>query len=215
VFAWLRLIDRLNIRNILRRKKHKLQGNDYNCVLCTNHYEETTFHLFFSCHFSRECPSGNQLRFDLDFHSMMEEASVQFHSKFFMDVFIIGAWLIWKQRNDWVFNRPDPPSKDGKLASSRKPIFKQLECVIARRWPSKALCNIIASLPFLFLFIVFSIFIGQLGPECIVLFFQLINKVFCTSGVSLAVFDQKKIVHHLIPLLVIYSSASYHLFFTT
>jgi hypothetical protein len=39
---------------------------------------------------------------------MMEEASAQFHNKFFMDIFIIGAWLIWKQRNDWIFNRIRP-----------------------------------------------------------------------------------------------------------
>jgi hypothetical protein len=25
-----------------------------------------------------------------------------------MDIFIIGAWLIWKQRNDWIFNRARP-----------------------------------------------------------------------------------------------------------
>jgi hypothetical protein len=48
---------------------------------------------------------GINWRFDLHFHSMMEEANAQFHNKFFMDIFIIGAWLIWKQRNDWIFNR--------------------------------------------------------------------------------------------------------------
>jgi hypothetical protein len=39
-------MDRLNVRNILRRKKHKLQGNNYNCVLCYENTEETTFHIF-------------------------------------------------------------------------------------------------------------------------------------------------------------------------
>jgi hypothetical protein len=29
---------------------------------------------------------------------MMEEVGVQFHNKFFMDIFIIETWLIWKQR---------------------------------------------------------------------------------------------------------------------
>jgi hypothetical protein len=42
-------MDRLNIRNILRRKKHRVEGNDYNCILCPNNRKETTFHLFFSC----------------------------------------------------------------------------------------------------------------------------------------------------------------------
>jgi hypothetical protein len=44
VFTWLLLMDRLNVRNILRRKKHKLQDNNYSCVLCTLNCEETTFH---------------------------------------------------------------------------------------------------------------------------------------------------------------------------
>jgi hypothetical protein len=55
VFSWLLLMDRLNIRNILQRKKHKLAGNNYNYVLCTNGREETTFHLFFICPFSLDC----------------------------------------------------------------------------------------------------------------------------------------------------------------
>jgi hypothetical protein len=107
VFAWLLLMDRLNAINILRRKKHKLQRNDYRCVLCAAHCEETIFHLFFSCPFNRAYwrHLGINWRFDLHFHSMMEEANAQFHNKFFMDIFIIGAWLIWKQRNDWIFNR--------------------------------------------------------------------------------------------------------------
>jgi len=46
VFACLLLMDRLNTRNILKRKKHRLEGNNYNCVLCNNNVEETTFHLF-------------------------------------------------------------------------------------------------------------------------------------------------------------------------
>jgi hypothetical protein len=30
-----------------KEKKHKLEGNNYNCVLCHNNREETTFHLSF------------------------------------------------------------------------------------------------------------------------------------------------------------------------
>jgi hypothetical protein len=77
---------------------------------------------------------------------MMEEDSIQFHSKFFMDIFIIGAWLIWKQINDFVFNRLDPPFRVGKWASSRKLIFKRLEYVRVKSWPSKALCSYTVSI---------------------------------------------------------------------
>ena len=54
VFSWLLLMDRLDTRNILRRKKHKLEGNNYICVLCSNNVEKTAHHLFFSCPFSQE-----------------------------------------------------------------------------------------------------------------------------------------------------------------
>jgi glycogen debranching enzyme len=65
-------MDRLKVRNIVRRKKHKLEGNNYNCVICLENREETTFHLFFSCPFNRECWS-----FNLDFFTMMDVAKQQ------------------------------------------------------------------------------------------------------------------------------------------
>jgi hypothetical protein len=46
---------------------------------------------------------------------MMEDAKAHFHNNFFMEVFIIGAWLIWKQRNDWIFNRSRPSFQSWKL----------------------------------------------------------------------------------------------------
>jgi hypothetical protein len=69
-------MDRLNVRNILRRKKHKLQGNNYNCVLCSENTKETTFHLFFSCPFCQDCWSHLNInwRFGQQFQCMMEEA---------------------------------------------------------------------------------------------------------------------------------------------
>jgi hypothetical protein len=33
----------------------------------------------------------------------------------FMEIFIIGAWLIWKQRNDYIFNRSRPSFQSWKL----------------------------------------------------------------------------------------------------
>jgi hypothetical protein len=49
VFVWLLLMDRLDVRNILKRKKHRLQDNNYSCPICSAGVEETTFHLFFTC----------------------------------------------------------------------------------------------------------------------------------------------------------------------
>jgi hypothetical protein len=110
-------MDRLNVRNILRRKKHKLEGNNYNCVLCSHKREETTFHLFFTCPFSQDCWSYLNINwnFNLDLYSMMDDAKSQFSNNFFMEVFMLAAWLIWKQRNDFIFNRQ--PSSNGKWVS--------------------------------------------------------------------------------------------------
>jgi hypothetical protein len=114
VFTWLLLMDRLNVRNILRRKRHKFQDNNYYCVPCSGHCEETTFHLFFSCSFSARCWQhlGITWRFDLQFHAMMEEA---FNSDFFMEFFIIGAWQIWKERNNLIFSRATPSFRSWKV----------------------------------------------------------------------------------------------------
>jgi hypothetical protein len=113
VFSWLLLMDRLNTRNILKRKRHKLEGNNYNCVLCNNNMEETAFHLFFSCPFSQACWQhlGIQWDFTTSFFQMMIQAKQQFLNPFFMEFFIIGAWQIWKQRNNFIFDR-DRPSFD-------------------------------------------------------------------------------------------------------
>jgi hypothetical protein len=100
------MMDRLNVRNILRRGKYKLEGNDYSCPLCARNREETTFHLFFTCPFSSECwrHLGFNWNFNLDFHNMMIEAKQQCPHPFFMETFMVAAWLIWKQRNDLIFN---------------------------------------------------------------------------------------------------------------
>jgi hypothetical protein len=44
-FFWLLLRDRLNTREILRRKNMELE--DYTCVLCRQNAEESLLHLFF------------------------------------------------------------------------------------------------------------------------------------------------------------------------
>jgi hypothetical protein len=45
---------------------------------------------------------------DLDFFTLMERARQQHTTAFFMEIFILGAWLIWKQRNNHIFNRQRP-----------------------------------------------------------------------------------------------------------
>jgi hypothetical protein len=110
-------MDRLNVRNILRRKKHMLQGNNYNCALCSTNTEEITFHLFFSFPFNQVCWRHLNInwRFSQQFHSMMDEVRHEFNNKFIMEIFILGAWQIWKQQNDFIFNRGSPSFLSWKL----------------------------------------------------------------------------------------------------
>jgi hypothetical protein len=110
-------MDRFNVQNILRRKKCKLEGNDYSCVLCHNSTEETMFHLFFLCPFSQECWNSLHISWDFnqEFFSMMEDARHKFHNDLFMETFLIGAWLIWKQRNAFIFNRGMPSHHSYKI----------------------------------------------------------------------------------------------------
>ena len=110
VFTWLLLKDRLNTRNILKRKKHKLEGNNYNCALCNHNVEETALHLFFTCPFSQACWQhlGVQWNLAMDFFHMLLHAKEGFSNPFFMEVFIISAWQIWKQRNNFIFSRGQP-----------------------------------------------------------------------------------------------------------
>ena len=103
-------MDRLNTRNVLTRKKRKLGGNNYNCVLCSNNVEEIAYHLFFSCPFSQECWQHLEIHWNLqsEFFQMMIQSKQQHQNPFFMGTSIIAAWHIWKQRNNFIFDRGRP-----------------------------------------------------------------------------------------------------------
>jgi hypothetical protein len=51
VFGWLLASDRLNTRDMLRRRNWNVT-NDLHCVLCPTHSNEDWLHLFFHCNFS-------------------------------------------------------------------------------------------------------------------------------------------------------------------
>jgi hypothetical protein len=70
-FAWLLLNDRLNTRNMLRRR-NKFLEEGYCCVLCQDHMEETIEHLFF------DCPSATSRWFML---GLIWEEGVNIHEK--------------------------------------------------------------------------------------------------------------------------------------
>lgn len=108
-------MDRLNTRNILRRKKQNIQDNN-NCILCHQQREETAYHLFFACPFSRRCweQLGIIWEYSVDFYAMMDRARAAFQHPFFMEIFTISAWHNWKQRNNFIFNGSQPSFEEWK-----------------------------------------------------------------------------------------------------
>jgi hypothetical protein len=69
-FCWLLLSDRLNTRNMLRRRNICL-NTGYSCMLCHNPPKETVEHLIFHCSFAKQCwdcldcawgPTGDRLQ---------------------------------------------------------------------------------------------------------------------------------------------------------
>ncbi|PWZ53651.1 hypothetical protein Zm00014a_004064 [Zea mays] len=49
-----------------------------------------------------------QWNHQIDFFTTFQQAKDLHDSPFFMEVFIIAAWQIWKQRNNFIFDRERP-----------------------------------------------------------------------------------------------------------
>lgn len=106
-FFWLLIKDRLNTRNLLRRKHMHL--DDYNCAICNASIEETSMHLFFECPFSLSCWSSIGIIWDLSLPplDMIIEARTNFGSSIFREIVIAACWAIWNSRNGLIFdNKP-------------------------------------------------------------------------------------------------------------
>jgi hypothetical protein len=108
VFYWLWLKNRLNTRNMLRRKNMILES--YSCENCLWQREETLYHLFLRCNFAKAC--WNSIGITPPRIAHPEEASEnlkqQLNVPFSMEVIILMTWSIWKSRNEWLFENKDP-----------------------------------------------------------------------------------------------------------
>ncbi|GJN24109.1 hypothetical protein PR202_gb11827 [Eleusine coracana subsp. coracana] len=93
-FFWLLLRDRINTRNLLRRKNRTLES--YSCALCDQNMEETLFHLFFECSFTQQCWLFLDIQWSTDLQpdAMLLQARQHFNSKIFREVLIIACWTI-------------------------------------------------------------------------------------------------------------------------
>lgn len=103
-FAWLMLKNKLNTRNMLRRRR-KFLDEGYACPVCLQDFEETRDHLFFSC--QSACDRWNVISIAwnicLPIHQRLKVARRIFAYPFFMEIFMIGTWCIWQERNALVF----------------------------------------------------------------------------------------------------------------
>jgi hypothetical protein len=108
-FVWLVLVDRLNTKSMLHRR-HLNTQDDNLCVMCNTGSEEDIEHLFFQCPFANQCWAAIGFTWDNSLPLMERLARPrQDHDlQFFTEAALIGAWELWKIRNDKVFQRHDP-----------------------------------------------------------------------------------------------------------
>lgn len=104
-FAWLILLDRLNTKNMLSRRHFNVQPNCL-CGMCKENEEETIEHLFFNCEFAKKCwdKLGIVWSLEADIHIKIMKTRQQIGLPFFIEIFLIAAWELWKIRNRLVFD---------------------------------------------------------------------------------------------------------------
>jgi hypothetical protein len=92
VFFWLLLKDRLNTRNLLRRKTMFLE--DYNCAICIHSLEETLQHLFLDCTFATTMWNtlGLNVHYTDDPLDIIVSFRYQLNVTFFMEIIISTCW---------------------------------------------------------------------------------------------------------------------------
>jgi hypothetical protein len=96
-FYWLLFSDRLNTRNMLKRRHFNI-GTDFSCPLCDSPPEGTLEHLFFHCSFSTSCWQELGWAWQpRDRLELVERAKTLNSSPMFMEIFMIATWNIRKE----------------------------------------------------------------------------------------------------------------------
>lgn len=98
-------MEKLNTKFMLDHKHCAPPNCDLFCVLCQQRCTETLVHLFFCCPFSVACWNYIGISWDssLNLENMLLLAKALYLGKCFMEKFLLGAWNIWKQRNEFIF----------------------------------------------------------------------------------------------------------------
>ena len=109
-FCWLLLSDRLNSKEMMKRRNFKIAGDDYSCSTCARGVEEDTQHLFITCPFSKLCWNSIGFKWSIldSIPDLLVQAKEDWVKPMFMETFIIAAWSIWKERNNLCFNGISP-----------------------------------------------------------------------------------------------------------
>ena len=110
MFGWLLLVDRLNTRNMLRRRHYNVANNVYTCMLCQIPPEEIVEHLFFACPFNQRCWAKVGMLWPTlgDRVSLLHGGRDGWRQPLFMDIFQMATWSLWKERNNKHFRRVEP-----------------------------------------------------------------------------------------------------------
>jgi len=105
MFGWLLLVDRLNTRNMLKRRHFVVVGGNYACMFCQNPPEETVEHLFFNCPFSQRCWDVVGMTWPIDDNrlALLHGGRDNWRQPLFMDIFLLAAWSLWMERNNQHF----------------------------------------------------------------------------------------------------------------
>lgn len=102
------LHDRLNTRNLLRRKTFHLDC--YHCVVRNYQFEETLQHLFLSCPLLLNVGImfAQTREHNLSVLEAFEDIKRKLNKPFFMEIVILAAWAIWITRNNKIFENIQP-----------------------------------------------------------------------------------------------------------
>jgi hypothetical protein len=112
VFAWLLLVDRLNTKDLLKRR-HWHVTDIYHYELCPLHIHEDRIHLFFECNFSVSVSVCSYLQISWNSNDNIQAVVLQarktFDKPYFMEVLVTTAcWNIWLLRNGKIFQNERP-----------------------------------------------------------------------------------------------------------
>jgi len=119
------LKDRLNTKNILRRKKMDL--NSYQCALCSFLVEENSQHLFLNYDFAKMCWDviGVDIPLMSSFPDVIPTMKYHISSQFFMETIIMICWAIWTARNELIFRGNNGPCREEYI----RIFFKELNLI--------------------------------------------------------------------------------------